>query len=89
MSKKDVKLQFRLSKEPSQCHISVAKGQSMNKCIEVSCAAPQRLHMEGSRHPLLERLSSVGNLSWNTLHTKKDLDGEIAACHIILLQLRD
>jgi len=63
ISKKELKLQFRLSKEPNQCHMSVSNGQSMNKCIEDSYAAPQRSQMDGKRHPLVERLSSVGSSS--------------------------
>lgn len=62
-----------------------AKEHSKNKWKVDSLQAKQVEPIERLLHPLVFRLSSVGNLSCIGVHTKKDFEGGISGLHIVLV----
>jgi hypothetical protein len=88
MSRREENLQFNYVMEDSQFQRVTAKGQARKRWEVDSWAAPQRLHTEGKCKPLLMRFSSVGSFSCNNLQTKRDLEGGMETCHMILAQCK-
>jgi len=61
-----------------------ANEHSKNKWKVDSLQAKKVEHIERLLHPLILRISSVGNLSCISVHTKKDFEGGISGLRIVL-----